>query len=175
MRAHGLLGAIEVRLDWPGSRGLGSVPRVLLEAPDGQRTCRTVSATRPTAKGVLLSLEGVVDRDAAEALRGHTVWVERNALPELAPGEYYLSDLIGFQVLVDEREIGHVVGVQVYPSVDAVTIEGAGGEHWEQPIVDQWVARVDLAARSLVLSSEDGLIEVPARSRANRPDRPAKG
>jgi 16S rRNA processing protein RimM len=127
---------------------------------------------RRTPKGVLLSLQGVDDRDAADERRGCVVLVPRAALPELAPGEYYLSDLIGARVLAPEgAELGTVTEVQMYPSVDAIVIQSASGERWEQPLLDEWIARVDLTEGSIVLASDGGLIEMSAKARSASDDR----
>ena len=124
-----------------------------------------MSSRRSTPKGVLLQLEGVGDRDAAEALRGYVVRVRRDLLPELGAGEYYLSDLLGADVDSPEGPLGRVVEVQMYPSVDAVVIESEDGSRYEQPLLDEWLERVDVKARRVTLSSHDGLIEAPrARS-----------
>jgi len=66
-RAHGLKGELEVRLDWPDSRALLEAERVLLSRPDGDSTSYVIASARSTGKGILLRLEGVGDRDAAEA------------------------------------------------------------------------------------------------------------
>lgn len=54
---------------------------------------------RETAKGLVAMFPEVADRDAAEALRGTEVWVERAKLPPPAPGEYYWVDLEGLRVV----------------------------------------------------------------------------
>lgn len=54
---------------------------------------------RSTAKGIVMRLPGVDDRDAAEALRGGEVYVPRAALPPPKPGEYYWVDLEGLRVV----------------------------------------------------------------------------
>ena len=64
---------------------------------------------RETAKGLVATLPGVEDRDAAEALRGTEVWVPRAVLPPPAPGEYYWVDLEGLRVVnVDGADFGTV-------------------------------------------------------------------
>lgn len=160
VRAHGLLGELEVRPDWAGSRGLLEATEVLLEAADGQRRVFEVSRARQTPKGTLLLLAGVGDRDAAEALRGQVVSVPRAALPALADGEFYLCDLVGLSVFSGETCIGEVVEVQMYPSVDAIVIETPAGERLEQPLLDQWLERVDVPGGRIALASREGLIEV---------------
>jgi 16S rRNA processing protein RimM len=160
-RAHGVTGELEVRPDWEESRGLLVAREVLLESESGQLEERVVRSSRRTPKGVLLQLVGIEDRDEAEARRGHAVRVRRELLPKLADGEYYLSDLIGAEVDSPEGPLGRVVEVQMYPSVDAVVIEAPDGSRYEQPLLDEWLAHVDVGARRVSLASRDGLIDVP--------------
>jgi len=57
---------------------------------------------RSTAKGIVMSLPGVEDRDAAEALKGSEIHVPRSALPPPKPGQYYWVDLEGLRVVNTE-------------------------------------------------------------------------
>lgn len=168
-RAHGVSGELEVRPDWEHSRGLLAASEVVLESESGGLETHRVSACRQTPKGLLLRLEGIDDRDAAEARTGNVVRVARDVLPKLKDGEYYLCDLVGVRVVSAEGPIGEVVEVQMYPSVDAVVIEAPDGERFEQPLIDEWIARVDVPAGEILLTSRDGLIEAP-RGRAVRGD-----
>lgn len=52
-------------------------------------------------------IDGVNDRNAAESLRGIELFVARDTLPDVAPGEYYQADLIGFSVI----RAGHKIGI----------------------------------------------------------------
>jgi 16S rRNA processing protein RimM len=158
-RAHGVSGELEVRPDWAEGSGLLDAKHVVLESETGELEARRVRSSRRTSKGVLLSLEGIDDRDAAEARRGRTVRVSRELLPRLAEGEYYLCDLVGAAVTAPDGPVGTVVEVQMYPSVDSVVIESSDGRSFEQPLLDEWIAKVDVAARRVELASRDGLIE----------------
>jgi 16S rRNA processing protein RimM len=120
-----------------------------------------VRNARRTPKGVLLSLHEVSDRDGAEAICGWSVSLEREVLPPLEAGEYYLCDTVGADVLgPDGARVGRVVDLRMYPSLDAVLIELEGGGHAEQPLLEHWLEEVDVAARRIVLKSTDGLLEV---------------
>lgn len=159
VRAHGLLGELEVRPHWAESRGLLEASEVMLESETGQVDVHRVSRSRLTPKGVLMQLAGITDRDAAEARRGRTVLVRREVLPKLAAGEYYLCDLVGLEVYSPEGHVGRVVDVQMYPSVDSMTIETPSGGTLEQPLLDEWIQKVDTAAGRITLASLDGAIE----------------
>ena len=66
---------------------------------------------------------------AAEALRGSLVEVDRSALPELEEGEYYHADLVGLACFDREgRELGHVAAVENYGAGDLLEIETSDGK-----------------------------------------------
>ena len=56
---------------------------------------KAVLEWKRAGSGVAVRLEGVDSREAAQALTGAEVRVERAELPPTAPGEYYWHDLIG--------------------------------------------------------------------------------
>lgn len=128
-----------------------------------------VRAARPANRAVLVSLEGIQDRDRAEALRGATVSVARDSLPALEAGEYYLCDLIGASVVAPRGPVGEVVEVRVHPSVDSFVVRAPDGTLWEQPIAEPWILSVDVTAKRVELSTTDGLVE--ARDRVSRSKR----
>jgi 16S rRNA processing protein RimM len=161
-----LKGELEVRLDWPDSRALLEAERVLLSRPDGASDSYVIASTRSTGKGILLRLAGVGDRTAAEALCGSTVSVQRADLPPLEAGEYYLCDLVGLRVSGPSGPLGRVLEIQMYPSVDAIVIESPDGARYEQPLLEEWLERVDVTGDGIVLRSLDGLLEVPSPARS---------
>ena len=79
---------------------------------------------RLTAKGLVLRLPDVADRDAAQALRGAELWVARSRLPALPPGEYYWADLEGLRVVnregADFGTVSHLFETPANPVLVAV-------------------------------------------------------
>lgn len=60
----------------------------------------TVADVRVHADGLVAQLEGIPDRNAAEALKGTRIYVSRADFPASAdPDEFYWVDLIGLQVV----------------------------------------------------------------------------
>ena len=64
----------------------------------------TVHSARKTHKGMLVSLEGYLDRDLAGEFRNHFVYFRTEDLPELPAGEFYLYKLIGMRVLTEDSD-----------------------------------------------------------------------
>lgn len=101
-RIHGAFGVRgELKLESfsdPPEAILRYRPLLLRTAQGSERELDEVRARR-TAKGIVLRVAGIEDRDAAEALRGAELHVPRAALPPPAPGEYYWVDLEGLRVV----------------------------------------------------------------------------
>lgn len=100
-KVHGAFGVRgEVKLESftePRSAIFRYQPWVLRDARGVERECEGAKG-RETPKGVVATLPGIEDRDAAEAARGLDVFVPREALPPPKPGEYYWVDLEGLRV-----------------------------------------------------------------------------
>ncbi len=154
---HGLTGEVRVTLHFAGSDVFEHVQSVEFVNPTGEREL-SVTGARPHGPGVLLRVEGVTDRDAAAALRGSRVEVERSVLPPLAAGEYYLVDRIGATVVGPEGPVGEVTGIAAHPSVSCIELVLRDGRKAEQVLSVPWVTRVDVEAGTVELSSLDGLV-----------------
>lgn len=143
-RPHGVTGELRVHVFNPESRLLLEAERVYIrDREDREPRLVEVDGVRPGPKALLMRIEGVGSREEAEALRGQTLCVPREALPELEEGEYYHADLIGLEAFEDGTPIGKVVEVVDYPSVECLKIERPGG-FVEVPMIPPWLDRVDI-------------------------------
>lgn len=78
--------------------------------------------------GVVVTLVGVEDKDAAERLRGRQVFAHENELPPLPDDEFYYHELRGLTVLTpDGATIGRVEDVMDAGSQDLLVVAHAGG------------------------------------------------
>jgi 16S rRNA processing protein RimM len=157
-RPHGVRGELRVQLHWAGSETLDHVREITLMRGKESLGVRRVESARRVDKAVLMRIQGVRDRDAAEALRGLLVCVPRDVLPAAEDGEYYLCDLVGATVRTPLRTVGEVTEVRVHPSVDTLVIRAPDGTEYEQVIAEPWIVNVDPREKLIELSSEEGLI-----------------
>ena len=80
---------------------------------------------RETNKGMVATLPGIEDRDAAQALAGADVYVLRSRLPAPKPGEYYWVDLEGLEVVNREGvPLGRVSHLFETGSNQVIVVEG---------------------------------------------------
>ena len=102
-----------------------------------------VSAAKVHGATVVGKLEGVETREQALELKGRTVAVPREALPEPEEGRYYLADLIGLEVV---NESGEALGLvtRTYSNGVHDVIEVAGSKTHLIPWVPSVIRQVDL-------------------------------
>jgi 16S rRNA processing protein RimM len=111
---------------------------------------REVEDGRPTHKDVLAKFVGVDSPEKAKELSGALVGVRRAELPELAAGEYYLSDLEGLEVLAGTGEVlGQLKRFEALPAHPVMVI--AGERERLVPFVRERILKVDLVARQIVV------------------------
>jgi 16S rRNA processing protein RimM len=150
-RAHGLTGELGIRTFDAGSDALDAVERVVLRSPEGVEREFAVLGSRPASKEVLLTLDSVEGRSAAEGLRGSTVLVYREDLSPPAEGEYFQGDLVGLSAVSPEGEaLGKVDEVWNAGPVPTLVIRGQRGELLI-PFADEFVSQVDLAQGVIVV------------------------
>ncbi|HLG86028.1 MAG TPA: ribosome maturation factor RimM [Alphaproteobacteria bacterium] len=111
----------------------------------------------------LARLKGVEDREAAQALSGLRLYVDRDRLPEVAEDEFYHADLIG--LTVEDRAgkvLGKVAAIHNFGAGDVLEVEAESGERPLFPFTKAVVPIVDLPGKRIV-------VEVPAAMAGDEP------
>lgn len=157
-RPHGVRGELKVRLHCEESTALQESDAIVVEPLRGAARRLEIESVRGSPKGLILALRGVEGREAADELRGAKLWVKRDEVPPLEPGEYYLVDLVGCELWFGGEVIAHVTGVRPDPSVDTMLITMKDGSLAEIPILDAWVGEVDTDKKRVQLLNRDGII-----------------
>ena len=151
-RVHGIRGEVVIAthdrgsdlLDRQSTLWIGGVAREVVQA-------------RSTPRGWLVQLADVATRNAAEALRGQVVEVDRAAL-ELDEDDVLLDDLIGCRVQrVDGTPWGTIAAVEGGMQ-DRLVIHDGDIER-QLPLVDEFVTDIDLEAGVVTVDPPEGLPE----------------
>jgi 16S rRNA processing protein RimM len=111
--------------------------------------------------GLIAKIRGCSDREAAAALKGSELALDRADLPEPEEDEFYLADLLRLEVrTVSGRELGRVerfletgAGGVVLVIVDVM------GRERMVPFSEEHVPEVDLAAGRLSVADSPGLLD----------------
>jgi 16S rRNA processing protein RimM len=101
---------------------------------------------------LVVKFAGIDDRNAAEALTGVELFVERSALLPPDPEEFYHADLIGLDAISPAGErLGAVVAVQNFGAGDILEIAPPRGATLLVPFTKAAAPEIDLAAGRLVV------------------------
>ncbi|MFN7135672.1 MAG: ribosome maturation factor RimM, partial [Myxococcales bacterium] len=110
-RPHGIRGELLIRADDPDSTSLLDQDELFLRDEKGAVEKRRIASARVHRGDYRIVLEGLDDRDAAEALKGREVLLDRGALPDIEADEFYVADLVGLEVVGPEGGLGRVARV----------------------------------------------------------------
>ncbi|MCL5283844.1 MAG: ribosome maturation factor RimM [Armatimonadetes bacterium] len=138
--------------DWPNR--FDSIEKALFRDEKGAGRVLTVTDARYHKNWVLLHLEGVDDIDAAETFRGCLVQVPRSEAVVLPADSFYISDLLGAEVITIE---GRRIGV-----VDAV-LQGTANDVFQVgealiPAIKEVIKEVDVGHRTIRVELIPGLL-----------------
>ena len=122
--AHGIRGEVRIK-------PFGDADMLDRYGPlyDAQGRSYEITAMRPQKNVLVVRFRGIDSREAAEALNGVKLFVDRSALPVPEEDEFYLSDLIGLQTVSPEGEmLGKVVEVHDFGAGDILEVRLANGK-----------------------------------------------
>lgn len=160
--AHGVRGQVKIKPFTADPQSIAAYGPLTDEAGGRQFRLSVVGIAKGT---VLARVDGITDRNAAEALRGVRLFVARAVLPPPAAEEYYHADLIGLDA---ERSngapLGRVVAVHDFGAGDMLeVVPVAGGATVMYPFTLAVVPTVDIARGRLVIEPMPEVVVPPSR------------
>lgn len=150
---HGVRGWVKVHSFTEPEDNIVSYRHWWLKMPEGWLQLE-IDQHRGSAKGLLVHLKGVDDRDVARLYCQRDIVVEKAEMPELAAGEYYWHQLEGLSVVTTEGvRLGRVDKLMETGANDVLVVVGDADSLDRQerliPYVEQFVLDVDLNARQI--------------------------
>ncbi len=142
--AHGVHGALRVESYCDSPEILASLKTVYLPTRDGAyRPLRVLSAA-PHGSAVLMTVEGVDDRNAALLFRGKEIFAARADIP-VPDDAVLIADMIGLPVLDADTDkcYGELCDVSQSYASDMYDIKTPGGQHVLFPAVPEFLDHVD--------------------------------
>jgi 16S rRNA processing protein RimM len=145
----GVQGWVKVSSYTEPARGIADYPAWTLVQGDKTLTV-AVLESKLAGRGVAVKLAGIESIDAARALTGAEVQVDRAELPVVAPGEFYLHDLLGLQAVNREgQSLGKVDSFLELPAHPVVVLRGE--RERLVPLVPDRIVEVNLEAGRITL------------------------
>lgn len=127
-----------------------------------------LKGARAHKNGIILQSTGLKDRTAAEAYKGFFLAIPEEFLVAAEGESYYLTEIEGFRVLEDKREIGTITGFSHNGAQDLLKVALVKGardgvkakDEIEIPFVEELVTEVDEDEEVIHVELPPGLIEV---------------
>jgi 16S rRNA processing protein RimM len=167
-KAHGIRGevVVEVITDVPDAV-FAPGRRVFAGTTSGDiapnRTELQIKTVRPFNEGLLVGFAEVADRNAAETWRARYLLLPANELPAPSDDEVYVHELLGMRVELKSGDlVGTVLETYELPQGLALDVRRAPPREAESVLIlydERTIAAVDKAARLIVVTPPEGLLE----------------
>lgn len=155
---HGVRGGLRIQPWCDTPEFLCQFKKLFLKTSSGYDSVKVMSS-KPHGNVVIMEINGVDNMDAAEALRGKIVYIERKAL-KLDKDQYLICDLLGCKVYDADsnKELGEISDVSKTGANDVWHISKEGKEYLI-PVIDEVVISVDIDEDRIVIRPLKGIFE----------------
>ena len=160
IKPHGLNGEVQIFLDVDDPREYDTLESVFVLKGQQLVPFFIESIAVRGDKGIV-AFEEMETVEAAKALKGASLYLPLENLPELEEDEFYYHDLIGFSLKDESGElIGEVQVVLDAGSQELLQVAHKSGEEVLIPLADELIVKVDKEAKVLTMQLPEGLLEV---------------
>lgn len=169
---HGIRGEVKVYPTTDDVKRFDYLKRVFLDYQykglknNQKRECieLEVSGVKYFKQFVIVKFKGINDINDIEKYKGMDLYVSREDALPLEDNEYYISDLIGLDVINEEKEkIGTLKDVLQTGANDVYIIKGnekVNNKEIMLPVIDECVLDVDLEKKFVEVHLLEGLLEL---------------
>lgn len=158
-QAHGVKGFVKLFIYAENIELLQSA--ALYTSEQSTKTLK-INLKSSAGKYWLAQIDGVTTKEAADALKGTELWIDRDALPDIddEEDEFYYEDLIG-AVVYDQNEIkiGTVAAVDNFGAGDLLDIQRENGETFYLPFTKENVTDVNIAESRITAQISETLVD----------------
>lgn len=158
---HGVKGNIKV---YPYTESLSLfIPGCSIFLGDSMELTKAyiLQSAKAHGKVILVSLQGITDRDSVKKLFGSNLYIKKTNLPENEEGSYYWFDLLGLSVFTGGKVfIGRIDSIIPTGSNDVYVVKNTDkGNDFEVliPAIESVVTDIDLKRRTMEVNLPDGL------------------
>jgi 16S rRNA processing protein RimM len=163
-KAHGIAGevVVEVRTDDPDARFAAGSSLRGRPSRGGPESRYVVESVRDHGGRLLVRLDGVADRNAAESLKGTVFVVDSQDLPPIEdPDEFYDHQLEGLEVVTTTGTVvGSVAEVLHTAAGELLSVRTEEEGEVLVPFVSAIVTSVSLADRTIEIDPPEGLLDL---------------
>ena len=154
--AHGVKGLVKLQV-------FSDTPEIVndkvLYTDETSSKSLKIRLKNPIGHGWIASVDGVNERNGAEALRHTELWMDRENLEAAKDGEYFIADLVGLTAVdASGKTVGTVKAVEDFGATPLLDIKPSKGASFYLPFTDECVPSIDFAGKKITVSIPEGLL-----------------
>ncbi|MDY3230877.1 MAG: ribosome maturation factor RimM [Clostridiaceae bacterium] len=157
---HGVKGEVKVFPTTDDAARFKQLKEVLLDTGK-ERLPLTIEHVKFFKNMVILKFKGYDSINDIEKYRSKDLLIFRENAVELGPDEYFITDLIGLEVMTDQREtLGVMKDVLETGANDVYVVELESGKELLVPAIGECILDVNLEERTMKIHLLEGLLEL---------------
>ena len=135
---------------------------------DGEHvTPRSLKEARVTRRGVVVKLDGIEDKDAADKLAGQFLFIEERDLLQVPGGFYFIHDIIGCDVHENGRKVGKVIDVYAKSDglaqdvwvIENIAENGKPAKQYWVPAVREFIQSVEVHEHKIIVQRIEDFLQ----------------
>lgn len=159
VKTHGLSGELTIRID-DDNVDFDSGLKYFLFDIQGAKIPFVVDKWGLHDNKIFVSFHDINTIEKARVYVGKSVYLPISMRPQLAEGEFFMSDLIGFTVIdKNHGELGKITDV-IENTMQAIMSIDVEGKEVLIPYHDDFIEELDFEGKTLRLVAPDGLIDM---------------
>lgn len=160
VNTHGLKGEVKVKriTDFEERFHVGST--VYIKNKDNEAIPLIIASFRTHKNHDLLQFEEYDSIEAVEPLKGATLYIKKEQLTPLEPGEFYFHEIIGCKMYtLDGEYIGEIESILTPGANDVWVVKNESGKEILIPYIDDVVKEVNIEEKKVLIELMEGLID----------------
>lgn len=153
---HGLRGEMKVRNYSNNPKRYEELKSILVKVKEEYIEYQ-IEKVRYQKDIVLLKLKDIDTIEQAEKLKGLSIYIKRADAPKLNEDEYYIADLIGFEIFENDTLIGVLDDIFTAGAADVYVIKRKGKDDLLLPALKSVILETDVENKKIIVAIPDGL------------------
>lgn len=155
---HGIRGEVKVFPTTDDPDRFRKLKQVILDTGREQKDLE-IEGVKFFKQFVILKFKGIDNINDIEMYKGRDLWIPREEAQELGEDEYYVADLIGMEVLLENGEkFGVLRDVMETGANDVYIVDRVDGEEILLPAIHDCVLDVDVEKNTMTVHLMKGLV-----------------
>lgn len=155
---HGVRGEVKVYPTTDSAERFLDLEYVLLDTGKGLRELE-IKNVKFYKNQAILKFDGIDNINDIEIYKGRDLWIRREDAQELDEDEYYIGDLLGMKVVLEDgSDFGTLKDVMETGANDVYIVERKSGEEVLLPAIADCILDVDIENNVMTVHIMNGLL-----------------